>query len=104
MPTIEPPKPYDLTIEVREGYVYAFVTGEHDTHAISSAYWGEIGAKLAELGISKVLIIEDIAEESPILDVYNHASELGDRGFSGIKVAFIDRQSSHQEQNDFGAL
>jgi hypothetical protein len=104
MPTITTSKPYDLSIEVRNGYLHAYVKGQHDTLAISTAYWTEIRAKLTELGVSKVMIVEDIIEESPILDVYFHASQLADLGFGGVKVAFVDRHSSHKEQNDFAQL
>ncbi|HUR98948.1 MAG TPA: hypothetical protein VMZ26_12850 [Pyrinomonadaceae bacterium] len=104
MKTEHPTKPYDLTFEVRDGYAYAYVAGEHDNFEICSAYWGEIGEKLTENRITKVMIVEDIAEESPLADVYDLASGLIDMGFRGVKIAFVDRYSSHQELNEFGVL
>ena len=98
------PKPYDLTLEVRDDYLYAYVTGQHDSFAISFAYWSEIAKKLAELGLDRVLVIEDIAEQSPMVDVYEISSQLIDIGFRGITIAFVDRYASHQELNDFGVL
>ena len=100
----ELPPPYQLTMEPREGYLYAYVAGEHDTFEICYAYWGEIGDKLSELGLDRVLIVEDIAEESPMVDVYELASRLPDIGFRGITIAFVDRYASHQDLNDFGVL
>jgi hypothetical protein len=100
----ELPKPYELTMEARDGYLYAYVAGEHDTFEICFAYWGEIGRKLAELGLERVLIVEDIAEESPMVDVYELASRLPDIGFRGVTIAFVDRYAEHQDLNEFGVL
>jgi|SRR5688572_23378074 len=100
----ELPKPYELTMETRDGYLYAYVLAEHDTFEICYAYWGEIGNRLAELGLERVLIVEDIAEESPMVDVYELASKLPDIGFRGVTIAFVDRYASHQDLNDFGVL
>jgi hypothetical protein len=50
------------------------------------------------------MIVEDIEEESPLSDVYDLASGLIDMGFRGVKIAFVDRYSSHQDLNDFGVL
>ena len=97
-------KPYDLKFETREGYLYAYVAGEHDNYDICVAYWGEIAKKLEEMGIDRVMIVEDIVEESPIADVYELASQLADMGFRGIRIAFVDRYSSHLELNEFGVL
>ena len=97
-------KPYEITFEVRNGYAKAYVVAEHDNLEVCSAYWGEIGKRLSELQITKVMVVEDIEEESPLSDVYDLASGLVDMGFRGVKIAFVDRYSSHQELNDFGVL
>ena len=104
MSEIELPDPYELTMEPREGYLYAYVIAEHDTFEICFAYWSEIGSKLDELGLERVMIVEDIAEESPMVDVYELASRLPDIGFRGVAIAFVDRYASHQDLNDFGVL
>ena len=104
MQTRHPTKQYDLTFEVRNGYAYAYVAGEHDNLEICTAYWSEIGQKLSEHQIDKVMIVEDIPEESPLADVYDLASGLIDMGFRGVKIAFVDCYSGHQELNDFGVL
>ncbi len=104
MSNTNPTKPYDLAFEVREKYLFAIVRGEHDNFAISSAYWREIGERLTELGIDKVLVVEDIVEQSPLVDVYNLSAQLVELGFRGVAIAFVDRYSSHQELNDFGVI
>lgn len=104
MDTTDPTSQYDLTFETREGYLYAYVVGEHDSFEISAAYWGEIARELKEQQIDKVLIVEDIVEQSPVADIYNLSVQLLEMGFRGIKIAFVDRYSSHQDLNDFGVL
>ena len=104
MKTENPTKSYRLTFEVRDDYGYAYVTGEHDTYEICAAYWAEIGQKLAENNLKKVMIVEDIAEESPLADVYHLAAEIPDLGYRGVKIAFVDRYSNHKDLNDFGVL
>ena len=98
------PKPYELSFEQRKGYLYAFVSGEHDNFDISFAYWGEIGARLAELGLKKVLIVEDIPEQATMHEVYEMVTRLWELGFGSVKIAFVDRFLSHHDLNDFGAL
>ncbi len=97
-------KPYDLKFEERDGYLYAYVAGEHDNFEISFAYWSEIAEKLVEVEQKKALVVEDIAEQSAMVDVYRLVTRLAELGKIGITVAFVDRYSSHQELNDFGIL
>lgn len=104
MDTIDPTVQYDLAFEARERYLYAYVSGEHDSFEISAAYWSEIARELKEQNIDKVLIVEDIIEQSPVADIYNLSVHLVDMGFRGVKIAFVDRHSGHEELNEFGVL
>lgn len=104
MSTVDPHEAYQLTFETRDNYLYAYVEGEEDSYEISAAYWREVGAKLHELGIHKVLIVEDLKGASPLADVYNVSAQIVDMGFRGKIVAFVDRQSSHKDLNEFGEL
>lgn len=99
-----PQKPYDLRFEVRETYVHAFVSGIHDSFEISFAYWCEIMDELTKLGIAKALVVEDIAEQTPMVDIYKLVSRLSEIAPRDVTVAFVDRYSSHQELNNFGIL
>lgn len=104
MDTDQSPPPYELTFENRDTYLYAHVAGLHDTYEICSAYWNEIANQLRQLRLKKVLVIEDIVEESSVADVYRLVSSFVDMGFRGVKIAFVDRYSNHQDLNDFGVL
>lgn len=98
------PKPYDIRFEYRPGYLYVFVEGEHDSYAISRQYWQEIADACKENVVKKVLVEEDIAELVSMSDIFRLVSELGQIGFTGIKVAFVDRQLDHASLNEFGVL
>ena len=97
-------KSYELTFEILDGFGYACVSGENDSLAISNAYWSEIGKYLADAGLKKVLIVEDIKEQPPMEDIYCLVRQLEGLGFADVTVAFVDWYSSHQELNDFGVL
>lgn len=97
-------KPYKLTIEQRQGYLYAFIEGENDSYEISRAAWQEIADKANELGSEKVLIDENIVEAGSFADAYRLASEIPDMGFGRAKIAFVDRFLSQNEINKFGEL
>src|SRR5215204_746721 len=98
---MESTKPYELTFEIRDSYGYACVAGEHDSLAISSAYWSEIGKFLHDANLRKVLIVEDIRDQPPMEDIYCLVKQLGGLGFALVTVASVDRYSTHQELNDF---
>ncbi len=95
-------KPYELTLEYRPQYLYAFVTGEKDSCEISRRYWQEIADECNKSGIKKVLIEEDIKENISMSDMYRFASEIPELGFHGVRVAFVDRQESQHQMNQFG--
>ena len=99
-----PKKPYDLTLEQRPGYLYAYVEGQHDSYEISKAYWQEIANEVARLGADRVLIDENIAESVAVAEIYELASEIPTMGFSSARVAFVDRYLDHHEVNSFAEL
>lgn len=95
-------KPYRLTFEVRNGYLYVYVEGEKDSYEISVAYWQETAAEAERLGIDDILIDENIVETGSMLDVFRFATEIPHMGLG--RVAFVDRYLDHQETNAFGEL
>ncbi len=97
-------KPYTLEFEQRPEYLYAYVRGEKDSLEISLQYWKEIADECWRAGYKKVFIEEDIKEEGSTIEMYQFSSELPNIGFSGIRVAFVDRHLDQQELNKFGEL
>ena len=97
-------KPYDLTFEEKEGYLYAHIQGDIDTVEISAQYWKEVAEKCAAESTKRVMIHEDLPSGATMGDVYQIASELPNLGFFGIKIAFVDTHIDQQTLNEFGEL
>lgn len=98
------PKLYTLEFEERPEYLYAFVKGEKDSYEISRQYWIEVANECRRANRQKVLIEEDIDDEMSMTEMYRFTSEIIEIGFSGIRVAFVDRHLNQRELNKFGAL
>jgi hypothetical protein len=97
-------KRYQLTFEQRDGYLYAYVEGEHDNYAISCAYWQEVADEVVRTGAKCVLIDENIVESASISDVFRLASEMPHMGFGATRIAFVDRYLEQNEINEFAEL
>jgi hypothetical protein len=105
MDTSSGESPFSITFEVRPDYLYAYVKGEKDSYEISKAYWQAISDECARNSVQKVLVDEDLAEPLPSMtDVFQGAAERSLMGLAGLKIAFVDRQIDHLEQNRFGEL
>ena len=98
------PEPYVLTFEHHPDHLRAVVEGETDTFEISRAYWAAIAAECRRVNAKRVLVEENIVEQSSVADAFQLGSELPHLGFGSIKVAFVDRYADHGEINDFSAL
>lgn len=97
-------KPYTLTFEERPGYLYAVVTGEHDSYEISRAFWQEIAEEADRIEAKNVLIDESIVESVSMADVFALATEIPKMGFGSTRIAFFDRYLEQEEVNAFGEL
>jgi hypothetical protein len=98
-------KPYSIKFERRPEYLYVYVQGDEDSYDISNAYWTEVAAECARHNTAKLLVEEDLRQSiESMSDVYHGASERSFMGLSGVKIAFVDRQSDHHEMNLFGEL
>lgn len=95
---------YKLTFELRPGYLYAYIEGEHDNYEITKAYWLKIVAEATRTGIRRILVDENLAENSNTVDVYAGASKLPEMFAPGTKIAFVDRFIEHNDLNEFGEL
>ena len=93
-------KGYSLTIEDREGYLYAIAGGEKLTAQISAAYWNEIAGKCFENECDKILIEKDFVEPVGPADMLLMADHLGGL-LPGRRIAFVDRHG-HGDINELG--
>lgn len=100
----DPSKPYKLTFEHHPDYLYAYITGEHDNYQISRRYWQEISDECGRIGCTKLLIEEDIPVIVSMTEMYQIASEIPYMGFSGVRIAFVDRYIEQNDLNEFGEM
>ncbi|MEQ1763810.1 MAG: hypothetical protein ABL984_11785 [Pyrinomonadaceae bacterium] len=91
---------YTLTIEDREGYLYALAGGERLTAQISAAYWSEIAGRCFESNIERILIEKDFAEGVGPEEMLLMADHLGNL-LPGRRIAFVDRHQ-HDRINELG--
>ena len=94
-------KPYKVTFENRGGYLYAYAQGEEDNYEISAAFWTDIATYCKENCFSKVLVEEDFETDTSVLEKHELMSRGHEAGFTGIKIAFIDRHPEQMKGNLF---
>jgi hypothetical protein len=95
-------KPYAIKFEHREGYLYAYGQAKKDSFEVSFGFWTEIATYCKENDFSKVLVEEDFETDTSIIDKYELMSHGHKAGFTGIKIAFVDRHSEQMSNNQFG--
>jgi hypothetical protein len=95
---------YRIKFELRPDYLYAYVSGEHDSLSISLAFWREIADECRKTQAGKILIEEDIKESVSMLEMYQVAEEIPRMGFANVLIAFVDRFLEQQDLNRFGEI
>ena len=91
----------ELRFEDRGSYLLAHITGLGESLETTRSTWRTIAAECKERGVAKVLILEDIEGQLPFMEQYAFADGLGQIGFNGIKVAFVDARPEHFINNKF---
>lgn len=99
-----PPSDFRLEIEVRAGYIYAYVEGSKDSLEISINYWKRLFEECAEKGIPRLLVEENLGENLSAAETFSLASELPKLAKGPVKVAFVDRFTDHDDLNQFGEM
>ena len=94
-------KEYNLKIEERESYLYATVSGE-ECMEVSLAYWQEILDACRRLNYHKIIIEENLQGTASTIDYYEFGKALSTMTQDlGLKIAFIDRNAEHTQENIF---
>ena len=95
-------KLYTIKFEQRKGYLYVYGQAEKDSFETSLGFWMEIVTYCKENKISKVLVEEDFGTDNSIIDTYEIMTQGQKIGFTGVKIAFVDRQPDQMNTNLFG--
>ena len=82
--------PYELVFTEQPDYLRADVSGDHDSVAISTAYWSEIAQRCRETGVRKLLVVERLEEKATLGDTVEIVDALVALGFKDIVIAYVD--------------
>jgi hypothetical protein len=91
----------EVRFEDRGSYLLAHITGRGQSLETARTTWRTIAAECKQRGFVKVLILEDIEGELQFMEQYAFADGLGQIGFDGITVAFVDAKPEHFTNNKF---
>ena len=92
-----------IHLEERDGYLYAFVSGENDSLEVSLAYWQKVVGACKQRGFDKLLVEEDFHNQVPLTDMFELCARIADMiAPGGLRIAFVDRELAHQDLNEFG--
>lgn len=92
--------PYRVTLEDRDGYLHALVTGERDSFEVTMGACMEIAAAAKLRKAKKLLVEHQVKGPLSTLDVYKIASKLPDL-FEGVVVAFTAHQTANPDNPQF---
>jgi len=95
-------KSYTIRFEHRAGYLYVYGHALKDSFDTSVGFWTDIAAYCKDNKFTKVLVEEDFATDNSMIDMYEIVSRGHETGFTGIKIAFVDRHSDQMNANLFG--
>ena len=100
----EPTKPYELTFEQRQHYLYARITADKTNVAKALDYWKAMIEKCRELDINRLLVEQIIPGGLDTTETFKVATEVTAMGIQGIKIAFVDPDTELYEAHQFGEL
>ncbi len=104
MPDSDLSTKYQLTFDERERYLYAFIEGDQDSVEISRSYWQEVARETTRTGMKRVMIEENLPAGASMTEMFQFATEIPNMGFGGTRIAFIDRDLTQNDLNQFGEL
>ena len=93
---------YTIVFENYPNYLYALVHGESYGYEVLTGFLKEIAHEVRARGFERVLIEENISAGATKDVAFRVASELPQLGFTGIRMAYVDRFLEQEEVNEYG--
>src|SRR4029077_6336709 len=93
-------KPYELTFEERDGYLYARIKADTMNREMALAYLGEIADKCAELNCRLLILERDVPVMLPSGDLFFTTQDFMNM-MKGRRVAFVNPHSTIENHMDF---
>jgi hypothetical protein len=100
----DPTKPYELTLDEREHYLYARITADTTNVPMSLEYWTSILAKCRELDLKRLLVEQIIPGGLSTTEMFTLATSVAAMKPLGVKIAFVDPFPHNYEMHQFGEL
>jgi hypothetical protein len=95
---------FRLRIEHRGDYLRAQVDGARDSFEISLGYWTAVSRACHATGAQRLLVVENIAEPGPPIELERLVDAIVALGFHDIRVAFVDLVESHLKAMEHGEI
>ncbi|MDF7826616.1 hypothetical protein P4B35_21475 [Pontiellaceae bacterium B12227] len=93
---------FRLSFDIKENYLYVYLTGQ-DSFSASLDYWHQIADKVHELGVTRLLVHENLTGQVTEGEIFEVMMDLIPAS-TGIRVAFYDENRDDQDINALGEL
>jgi hypothetical protein len=93
---------FELHLEKRSTYLYAFINGAKDNADISIRFWKQVLTTAEELNMEKILVEEDFPNQLSTLEVLKVTEFVANNFRKSFKIAHVDKRPSDFELNHFG--
>ena len=91
-----------IRFEDRQGYLYAFVSGKHDSLDLSLDYWQRVVDECRRRGFTKLLVEESFPNQLSAAQIYTLTAAIAKMPVTELKIAFVDQKSDQEALNLFG--
>jgi hypothetical protein len=93
---------YDIRFEDRDGYFYAFISGNSDSLAVSRKYWQRVVDECSRRGYKCLLVEEEFPNQLSKAEMHTLVVAIKGMLTKPLKIAFVDRKTEHTDLNLFG--
>ena len=95
---------FEIHFSLTSGVLRAQVEGPHDSLDVSIAYWKEIVAERVRHGVTRLLVVENLADSTRTEVTLSMADELLKLDLIGCRVAFVDRGVDNRSVQELIAM
>jgi hypothetical protein len=92
----------NINIQKRDGYLYAFFTGNRNELSDTIKYWKTAIEECNKYGYKNLLIEQDLPNPLSITEIYSLIGAIVKMPGNHPKTAFIDRDLEQKDMDSFG--
>ena len=98
----ETAKPYELTFEEREHYLYAYVKADATSEQMAISYYSEITERCNAMQCARLLFVRDIPGMLPVGSLYFVLSDFETK-ITDVKIAWVNPHPANKEDFEFAS-